>query len=82
MTVETDVAIVQTTVNALKEEFKEHLRECKEFNKLVVAQLEEVKTALASARGGWKTLVMVGAIAGSIMTVVGNWVFLAWLKTH
>ena len=42
----------------------------------IEAKLEKIDSTLASAKGGWKVLLMIGGIAG----MIGGWIVPAFVK--
>lgn len=81
MTDTTQQALADARVNIARLETKvEHLtqgmEDLQESNKVQTAKLDQVLLALSEARGGWRTLMLVG---GAASTVGG---FITWAVSH
>lgn len=67
-----NIARLQEQVNHLTQS----MEELQESNKELTAKLDQVLLALSEARGGWRTLMLVG---GAAATVGG---FVTWAISH
>lgn len=60
----------------LKDTHREQMAELRAQNKALVEKMDAVLTVMSEARGGWKTLMLIGGAAGSLGAG------LAWLAGH
>lgn len=68
-----NIAVMQTELTHLKS----GMADLKATNAQQNAKLDKIVDTLAEARGGWRTLMMVGGAAGLLGGFV-NWIFSHW----
>lgn len=61
----------------LKEAHREQMAELRASNKAVAEKMDSVLTVMSEARGGWRTLMLMGGAAGSIGAGL-TWVMSHW----